>query len=596
VSELDTLLERLATDREWDRHRALEALRTGGASATTVTAILRALDAPDPARRSGARAALAALAHPDSPARALALHALSGAITAPSHDLRILAASALGESANPDAVGSLLAALEDADVNVVAAAADALGEIGQPTAIGPLAALIPHQDFWVNVAAIVALGRLRDRRALPALDRAASVAGTEAAVAEASRRINHPAALPVLERVRGASPEAALLAAGVILSSHPEAATPAWVLETAARQETWLTDQLVQEDDPAVARLLGLVATPSALQTLLTLAGSPRRSQAALAGILAAPGDVRAGAILQRLGDMEAEDQVALLSLLPPLEDDALVARLVPLLGHESDRIRTAAAEALARSPAPGSLTHLIQALDQKPVPPEVVRAMGGLGASACVALVPLLADPSPRVRAAAADALARCAVVGVDPELRAALAAESDPQARRALLRALARVAGGEAVPDLLRALKDPDPETRAVVIEGLGSTRDAAVVEPLAAFLQGPVYERLAAIDALGRLEVGAATAVLEPILESSDTEDRRAAARALLPLASRLSPGTVARLSRDPDAGVRSLAVRMLQADEPAERDRLTEIAARDPDAAVRAEALRVLEPDA
>jgi HEAT repeat protein len=596
VSELDVLLDRLATDREWDRHRALQTLRAEGASPDIVAAIVRALDARDPARRSGARAALAALAHPDSPARTDALAALTGALSDPSHDLRILAASALGESANPEAVDPLLAALEDEDANVVAAAADALGVLAHPAAIEPLAALVPHDDFWVNVAAVVALGQHRDRRALPALDRAASVGGTEVAVAEASQRINHPAALPILERVRETAPEAALVAAGVILSSHPDAATPAWVLETAAQHEGWLTDRLVQEDDPAVARLLGLLATPSALHALMALAVPPRRSEAALAGILAAPPTVRAEAILHRVEELEVEDQVSLLSLLPPLEVDDLAARMVPLLGHGSSRIRSAAAEALARSPAPRSMAHLVRALEQRPVPPEVVRAMGGLGAAACFALLPLLADPSPGVRAAAADALARCAASGVDTELRAALARETDAQARRSLLLALARVAGADAVPDLLQALEDPDPETRTVVIEGLGMTGDASVVEPLAALLDGPAYQRLAAIDALGCLDLGEAAAVLERVLQSPDTEVRRAAARALLPLAPRLSPGTVARLASDPDARVRSWAVRMVRLNEPGERDRIEEIAARDPDAAVRAEALRVLEPDA
>lgn len=593
MSELKSLLANLIGDSEWERHRALEALRSGGAAPEAVEELAEALASDDPARRNAARMALAALAHPDSPAREAAVAVLEEALRSPVQDLRVLAASTMGESGNRGLAEPLIGALADPEPNVVAAATDALGELGDPAAVGPLAELLPQGRFWVDMAAVVALGRLRDPRGLPALARAAGERGLQPAVAEAIRRINHPEGLTMLEALSGSAPEESLLAAGALLSAHPDLDPPSWVAPAARAREDALAERLVDDDDPAVARLLGLAGTRSAVQTLLTLAAPPRRSEAAIAGIMAVPGDRRVDPVLDRLERADPDDLAALLALLPPLEDEGRIGRVVPMLRHGSAAVRSAAAEALARSPAEHALPVLAGALGERPVQPEVVRAVGGLGMTACAALVPLLRDAVPEVRGAAAEALARCADPGVRSELEAALGRETDAGARRSLVGALAVVAGADAVPILRDALEDPDPGTRAMVIEALGATRSPEAAPLLDTLLRGPDWQRLAAIHALGELEDPAAVSILEPCLESSDLETRRAAARALLPHGARVMRARLENLSRDADGRIRGWAARMLAAHGERGREIIRGMATQDPDPDVRAEALRALE---
>jgi hypothetical protein len=100
------------------------------------------------------------------------------------------------------------------------------------------------------------------------------------------------------------------------------------------------------------------------------------------------------------------------------------------------------------------------------------------------------------------------------------------------------------------------------------------------------------LAALRALGDLGLAEAAPALEPFLTAPDVDQRRAAARAAIPLAAELSEETVAALRRDEDDWVRVLAVRILGRRGPDDRSRLEPMANEDASPLVRAEARRVL----
>jgi cellulose synthase operon protein C len=593
VSERADLLDRLVGDDEWSRHAHMERLRTEGAEPGMIEEIADFLEGDDPGRRSGARMALAALASPASPTADAALTRLSAALRSSDADLRVMAASALGESGNDRAVGPLISALEDDDPNVVAATADALGALSHPSALRPLVSRLEDSSSWVRLAAVVAIGRLRDPAALPALEQVIGDTGLEGPLVEAVRAIGEPAGLRLLENLYSSTPIEALEAAGEILVSHPDVPAPGWVEAAARQNEEALHQRLLEREEPADARLLGLAGTDGAADALIQLALPPRRSEAAIAGLLALSPDSRTAVILRHVAVAEPEDQVLLLSLLPPLQETDSIAALVPLLADPTPRVRAAAAEALSRSPARHSLHVLTEELDRENVAPEVVRAVGSLGQVACVALTPLLRDRDPAVRAAAADALGRCADPGLSGEMRDALDREADPAARRALLRSLARLAGADAVPVLTDALGDPDPETHMVIIESLGATRSLDAVGPLEAALDGPPEEVLAAIRALGELGASEAGRLVEPFLRSEDLERRRTAVSSIVRLG--LSPdlSTVVALAHDPDAWIRGRAVCMLAERGAEARDILQSISSDDPDPAVRAEARRAID---
>jgi HEAT repeat protein len=591
VYELTDLLDHLIGEDEWSRQAHLERLRTEGITSVELTALAALLAGDDPARRAGARMALAALASPACPAAEDAGRRLIEALGSSDPDLRVMAASAMGESGNQALVPPLVSALRDAHPNVAAAAADALGELEHPSALRPLIERLEASDFWVRMAAVVAIGRLRDVAALPALDRVAGVAGLEPGVVEAVRRIADPAGLEVLEHLRERVPAEALDAAGEILSAHPETPPPAWIVEAAGDREASLRAELMESDRPGLGRLLGLAGTPSAVAALLDLAGPPRRSEAAIAGLLAVPPDARAEGILRRIGAGEPQDQVMLLSLLPPLDSPDHIPPLLPLLTHPVAQVRAAAAEALSRSAAPGSLHIIEEELGRPTVSPEVVRAAGALGRVACGALLPLLEDADPEVRGAAADALARCADPSIEAGLASALRHEDHPAALRSILRALAAVGGDAAVPVLTDAMRDDDPETRMVAIESLGSTRSAAAIVPLELALQGSRAEVLAAIRAIGDVGGPAALALLRPFLHSRELDERRTAvAAAGRADAAGLDLHTLAALASDPDSWIRRRAAPLLATRGDDGLDTLHRMAAEDPDPDVRREARR------
>lgn len=594
MSDLDVLLASIVGDDEWSRHHVLEELRRKGASPDEVRRLATALESDDASRRSAARMALAALASPSSRTAPGALGVLVERLRSSDPDLRVLAASALGEAGNPGAGAPLVAALGDPEPNVVAAAADSLGRLRYAPALDALAAAASSESFWVRAAAVVALGQLEDERALPALAHVARNPGLERPLVEAIRRINHPAGLDVLASIRATAPLDAVVAAGALLAAHPDVEPPGWVVQAAEQEAEALRVMLVEDDDPALARVLGIAATPSAIDTLVALVGPPRRSEAAITGLLAVRPDRRSAVLIDQLADADRETRVSLLPLLPPLTEPAHVRALLPLLSDADPTVRAETAEALGRAPAPAAFSLLESRLAHGDVTPEVVRALGGLGDFACVALLPLLEDRTPAVRAAAADALVRCARPDVPEALARTLETEDQPAVRRALLRSLGRTGGGGRIRALVEALDDADTETRLAAIEGLGASGAPEAVEPLERALDGAPHETLAAIRALGELEHPATVPVLERFLGDSDLDRRRAAARAAVAVAAELAASTVEALEEDADDWVRVFAARMLGRRGEPGRSRLSRMAADDPSPTVRTEARRALAP--
>ncbi len=81
-------------------------------------------------------------------------------------DVRINAASALGEICDPQAVEPLIKTLSDADSDVCRAAAEALGMIGEP-AVAPLIRALGEVGEHVRKAAVRALGRIGEPAVKP---------------------------------------------------------------------------------------------------------------------------------------------------------------------------------------------------------------------------------------------------------------------------------------------------------------------------------------------------------------------------------------------------------------------------------------------
>jgi HEAT repeat protein len=228
--------------------------------------------------------------------------------------------------------------------------------------------------------------------------------------------------------------------------------------------------------------------------------------------------------------------------------------------------VRQAAVSALARAAGPAAVPALRRALGHKDPASRrtAAEALANVRDAAAVdALRGALADGDRQVRDAAVRALAAIAtpeavaalVEGLhagDREMKAAIAAglaSFDWAPRDAVQRAVhatirgrfadAEAEGPAAVPPLVAALADRDPDRRLGAVAALGRLGVAAAAVPIAAlFRDADPRVRDAAADALAAIGPDAADTILEALRDRANTV-RAAAARSL----SALGEGRVA-----------------------------------------------------
>jgi HEAT repeat protein len=594
------LLAAVGGDSARERERALESVRRVAGTDALLPEMEAALrDGGDAERRNAARSLLAALAAPGEGGGALALLERLTVEEADA-DVRVLAASALGESGNPEGRGALERALADPDPNVAAAAADALGSLGDPRALDALAATLRGGDPWRGIAAAVALGRLHDGRALPVLAEAARDPLLAAAAAEAVGETGDPAGLDALrapaESVDEGARRAALEAAALLLAGF-RGALPAWLREAARAAEAEVARRFAGDGAAGAARLLGAAGTPGAADALAEALHDPERRFAAEAGLRLLPPEAALDALLPRLARGEGEP-CALLAALPRLPDRAAAEAVLPFLGAGDEEVRGEAADALARAADEAGARELVlRALDDSRLRLGATQALGRFPGGDCDRLSGLLSDPDPAVRTAAAEGVSRCPAPEAGPRIAAALERERDPGARRALLSALGAVGGPEAVVRLAPLVRSPDAGIRFAATRALGETRAPAALDPLlAALAEGDAALQAAALRALGELgETGdprGADAV-EARLDAGDRELRRAAADAFRRVAPPAAADRLVRALADPDWRIRLSAARTLaRLEAPGARDALRAARDADPDPLVREAAAAAL----
>lgn len=593
-----SLLARVSGDADWEREQALAQVRTLAPAdvAVLLPALEEALRDPEGAeRRNAARSVLAALAAPAGSAEALG--ALQRLAADPDTDVRVLSASALGESGNPAACSALETALDDSDPNVAAAAADALGVLGDPRALPALITALRAEDPWRAIAAAVALGRLRDARALPALSTAVTRPWVGSAAAQAIGEIGDARGVEALRpAVESGDPDvraAALEAVSLVLAGVSE--LPEWLRDAARASEADFVRRFAADADAGAARLLGASGSPAAVQVLLRELEDPERRVAAEAGLRLLPPETALRALLPRLADTGVP--CALLLLLPPLPDAEAAERVIPFLASGDEEVRGAAADALAHAAEAATLrSRLLSAMEDPALRAGAVLALGRLPGGACTELVELLGDPDPRVRASAAEGVARCPAPEVEPRIGGALEREADLEVRRALITALGSL-GGEAAAarlSLVAADAGADPAMRFAAVKALGRSGASAALAPLLGVLAtGDTPLRVAALEALGELGDARGGEALARSMDEPEREVRRAAAGALQRVASPAASERLGEALGDPDWQVRLAAARVLgRLGSPAGDDALRRAREADPDPMVREAAARAL----
>ena len=186
---------------------------------------------------------------------------------------------------------------------------------------------------------------------------------------------------------------------------------------------------------------------------------------------------------------------------------DALVTAL-----HEDEReeVRIAAARALAKLAGEEAVDALIKALEGDESPLVREAAIDGLvtlgGSTALDTIRGALADPSPEIRAKAADTLGNEGYQEATDDLIATLHQDDVEAVRAAAARAIAKLAGEKAVAALITALgEDDSPLVRILAVDGLADLGDPKAIEPLMGALSDPDAEvRKVVAEALERFEV--------------------------------------------------------------------------------------------
>ena len=288
-------------------------------------------------------------------------------------------------------------------------------------------------------------------------------------------------------------------------------------------------DQIAALDAIGEHRVPGLAAESAA-----ELRSASPRVRTAAARALAHEGAAADDALIDALGDVEEQVRLAVLDVLAQREKIPIAA-LTPLLGDASATVRLRALNLLRR------------------------RSDSG----ACAAVLRLLDDPVPLIRRGAMLTLGLLECSDARAALLDAAARMTDDADRVALLNALGRIGGGEALALTREAISDPSPRVRREAIAAYSSLAGAAAVDTVAALLFDDPADavRAAAAVSLGGIGGPATWALLSVALEDRNPRVRQVAARGLLGATTERAIAALLAALRDPDPEVRQAVVRSL-----------------------------------
>jgi HEAT repeat protein len=406
-------------------------------------------------------------------------------------EVRWRAVATLLKRRDVSTVGILIAALDDFSSEVRILAARALGEIADPQAVEPLVLALKTWSRWDRWAAIEALVKVGGAAVEPLIE----------ALTDLDVEVRK-AAVEVLEKI-GDTRAIALLR--TVLEYH----------DYAMRQHAAKTlESLGWQPESAFERVLQHIATgcceaamaegPEAVETLLAaLKLNDAKVRAEVAITLGRLGDVRAlEPLVTALVDLDADVRLAAAEALTHLSDrrafEALLAALKdrdangqsrlrvvnalglmgdaraiePLLAATTDAdqaVRRAAAQVLGEIKGAETVTPLLTALKTKDetVGDHASKTLAKLGHSAVAPLLAAMKDEDPRVCTRAAKALTKIGNAAVGPLLEALQDTRRD--VRQSAAEALPKAGDKWAVEPLVTMLWDPDSDVRQAAAESL-------------------------------------------------------------------------------------------------------------------------------
>jgi cyclophilin family peptidyl-prolyl cis-trans isomerase/HEAT repeat protein len=332
-----------------------------------------------------------------------------------------------------------------------------------------------------------------------------------------------------------------------------------------------------RRDTPAAAFRLGvfalarLKAYDQLAASVIDPSGKPRTTWWPVAFALQRIEDRRAApALLALAKDANPYTRAFAVKGLGALKDRAAVSVIVPLVTSGDIGVQIEAIRAAGRIGDVAAAAPLLNLAQRRDVPPpvriEAVTALGGLKTSAVAdALIDLLGDRDPRIRAAALASAATVApedfvtiLSSLDPDpdwhVRASLAAllgtlprqsalprlsamlsDTDERVIATVLTSLVKLNAPAAGDILLDHLKSNDPVVRAAAATGIGELRLPAGAQALPAAYQFALRDstyvaRAATIEAFSKYGITVARSLLDAALSDKDWAVRIRAATLL------------------------------------------------------------------
>jgi HEAT repeat protein len=490
-------------------------------------------------------------------------------------DLRIQAALALGEQKDNRAVPALIEALNDNNENVVYHAIEALGKLRGREAADILAGIAGSGNFFLAFPALEALSQLGDSRIAAGLVPLLDDEMLREPAANTLASIGDEFALDALIGVlNSASAPVEIIARAIVLMYDRYEAIDhegRYIADLCGRSikpvgvqnliEALTTAE--KENLRPLVLLLGWLDTPAAARVVTRHLGSPElrseilealvRHGSAVAELLIEQLDsedleVRWAAVtaLGRIRDKRAtlpltvslrkdsELTIPIIGALTSIGDSAAADALFDLLGTPDAAVRKAAVSAL-NALAPSDMVNRVIPLLEDPNPgarEAAVRISGYFGYRECVdALFSRCRDEDESVRRAAIEHLPFIDDPRTPAVLRRALS-EEVATVRSAAAAAMSHVDSSHAIPALIAAIDDEDPWVRYFAARSLERHRALEAASSLYRVAQSDRFQqvRIAAFEALLRIDEKLATAVAESFTTSDNPDLQQAVASVL------------------------------------------------------------------
>jgi cyclophilin family peptidyl-prolyl cis-trans isomerase/HEAT repeat protein len=438
------------------------------------------------------------------------------------HEVRQMAAFAMGLIGDASAAEALMAALADSDPLIQGRAAEALGLIAHKPAAAPIGAMMaahagngvlnaitaddmvspkspPVEAVRLGAYALVRLGGY-DALASSLLDRDGRPRSRWWPVAFAFQRMNDPRAVPVLLALLQGEGQLtrSFAVRGLAVSKDPRGFTPLLAIAESAGEPLAARIQAVRgvaaHGDPRGAPALIRIVTAGKTEPNLRLES------------VTALGLLKSSAAVDVLIDLASDSwpamRAAALTALARTDVDTFVSAMSSLTPDDHWSVRAALATAVAdlgRERAEAPLTAMLRDADQRVIPAVLDGLAKVAATNAAAEMMARLKADDPVVRAAAARGLATLKAAGATAALAEAVSLSARDglyAARAAALDALMAVDPVAARPVLTAALTDKDWAVRLRAAEHLKKLDPAADISRMRP-APAPTVPELAAVD---------------------------------------------------------------------------------------------------